>query len=71
MELNDPITTSNEYQFCEVGNRLALVFTKASRDLVAMAMVYTQSVTDAQARVDTTFAALHWHVANCPYCNED
>jgi hypothetical protein len=69
MELNDPITISNEYQFCEVGNRLALVFTKASRDLVAM--VYTESVTVAQARVDTTLAALHWHVANCPDCNED
>jgi hypothetical protein len=60
MELNDPITISNEYQFCEVGNWFALVL-EASRE----------SVTDAQARVDTTLAALHWHVANYPYCNED
>jgi hypothetical protein len=68
MELNDPITISNEYQFCEVGNWFALVL-EPSRDSVAM--VYTESVTDAQARVDTTLAALHWHVANYPYCNED
>ena len=40
MELNDPITISNEYHFCEVGNRLALVFLNASRD--AVAMVYTE-----------------------------
>jgi len=69
MELNDPITISNECQFCEVGNRLTLVFLEASRDSVAM--VYTESVTDAQARVDTTLAALHWHVAHYPYWNED
>ena len=54
MELNDPITISNEYQFCEEGNRLALVFMKASRDSVAM--LYTESVTDAQTRVDTTLS---------------
>ena len=41
MELNDPITISNEYHFCEVGNRLALVFLNASRDAAA--------VTDAQS----------------------
>jgi hypothetical protein len=69
MELNDQITISNEYQFCEEGNRLALVFMKASRDSVAM--LCTESVTDAQTRVDTTLSALRWHVANCPDCNED
>ena len=30
MELNDPITISNEYQFREVGNKVALVFLAAS-----------------------------------------
>jgi hypothetical protein len=47
MELNDPITLWNELQFCEVGNRLALVFLDTSRD--AVKQVYTESVTDAQA----------------------
>ncbi len=56
MELNDPITISNEYHFCEVGNRLAIVFLNASRD--AVAMIYTESVTDAQSRVDTALSAL-------------
>jgi hypothetical protein len=49
MELNDPITISNEYHFCEVGNRLALVFLNASRDAAA--------VTDAQSQGATNTCA--------------
>jgi hypothetical protein len=69
MELNDPITISNEYHFCEVGNRLALEFLEASRESVKQ--VYTESAADAQSRVYSALNALHWHVANCPNCNED
>lgn len=68
MELGDPITMGNEPQFCEEGNRLALVFLNESR--YAVRMVYSESVTDARARVDTALSALHWHVASCPDCNE-
>ena len=69
MELNEKTTLSSEIQFCEKGNRLAMVFVNASREIARK--VYTESVTDAQARVDTALSALHWHVANCPDCNED
>lgn len=69
MELEDPISIGNEPQFCDEGNRLALVFLNESR--YAVRMVYTESATNAKARVDTALSALHWHVANCPDCNED
>jgi hypothetical protein len=69
MDLNsEPITLSSEIQFCEEGNRLALVFLNASRD--AVSKVYTESITDAQARVDTALKVLHWHVNTCPDCRK-
>jgi hypothetical protein len=69
MELHDPITLGDELQFCETGNRLALVFLNTSRDVVKQ--VYTESATDCHARVESALAALHWHVANCADCTED
>ena len=69
MELNDPITVDDKLQFCETGNRLALVFLNTSRDVVKQ--VYAESVADALSRVYSALNALHWHIANCPDCNGD
>jgi hypothetical protein len=69
MELNNLTTVGDELQFCETGNRLALVFLNTSQDVVKQ--VYAESVADALSRVYSTLNALHWHIANCPDFKED
>jgi hypothetical protein len=36
----------------------------------AVSKVYTESIMDAQARVDTALKVLHWHVNTCPDCRK-
>jgi hypothetical protein len=33
--------------------------------------IHTASLTDAKARVESAWTALHWQVVHCADCNED
>ncbi len=69
MDLNEPIILNGEFQFCDIGNRLALAFLDASHDVLKH--VHALNVLELKKRLDAALIPLVRHVGSCPDCQED
>jgi|HubBroStandDraft_5_1064220.scaffolds.fasta_scaffold1043380_2 hypothetical protein len=69
MDLNEPLILNGEYQFCEVGNRLALDYLDSAYD--AVRNIYEGNFAPIRQRTDEALLKLAEHANCCADCNED